>query len=297
MSRPKFLVLFCLAACIGLVAIPPGAGHETAPPRPIVGQAKVGEFACGPCAIYNTLVCGDPKLCAVAAELPGDDAFAKIRYLIDKYGLKPSEEYGGKKPRYDDKSGVTWHDLRHFVNDVLRDHQVPPVEGRYLDRDKGETPLEQLRRVHALLRESLAAGFPPILAVRSFYAKQEKDTFLWNGLCGHWVTVVDLPRSIPDREKGFRFGFADPGSGRVEYGYAYAEVVRDFTAAKGNAERWEWISGRPFLLLTAPALPLYTQKAPWHSRTIVTLNYAVYRASTRAQTPPTSPPDDGPVRR
>ena len=36
----------------------------------------------------------------------------------------------------------------------------------------------------------------------------------------------------------------------------------------------EWISDRPFLLVTAPSLRLGTQAQPWHLRTIIILNFA-----------------------
>jgi hypothetical protein len=93
------------------------------------------------------------------------------------------------------------------------------------------------------------------------------------------VTVVEVPASLPENEKGFRFGFADPYTGRVEYGYVHAEEARNFTAARGNAEVWEWVTDRPFPLVTAPSLRLKTQDAPWFARTLITLNHAVFRAT------------------
>ncbi len=78
-------------------------------------------------------------------------------------------------------------------------------------------------------------------------------------------------------EMGFRFGYADSATGRIDYGYAYVDEARDFIAAKGNAEKWEWLHDRPFLLVTAPSLRLRTQTVPWSARTIIILNYAIYR--------------------
>jgi hypothetical protein len=54
-------------------------------------------------------------------------------------------------------------------------------------------------------------------------------------------------------------------------------IILDFTAAKGNAEKWEWLTDRPFLCIVAPSLRLQTQTTPWSSRTVIILNYAIYR--------------------
>jgi hypothetical protein len=247
--------------------------------KPILAQAGVGDMACGPCALYNCMTWGDAKLQQIAERLPGDDAAAKVRGLIKEYGTRTSEAYGEPEARYTDKRGITWVDMQHFADDLLREQRVTGVAGGYLDREKDETPAAQARRVHRLLRNSLQAGFPPLIAFRSFVARQgAKDKeFLWNGLLGHWVTLVELPDRLAENEKGFRFGYVDPGSGKLEYGYVFAEEARNFTAAKGDMKKSAWIPDRPFLLVTAPSLRLKTQEAPWYARTTIILNYAVVR--------------------
>lgn len=245
----------------------------------VVAQKELGENACGPCAFYNGLVLGDASLAEVARRLPGADAPEKIRGLIGTYGRRPSEEYGGKKPRYTEDAGMSWRDLLGLANDVYADHGLPPARGSYLDRSKGEATVDHVLRIHGLLRRSLDAGFPPLVSFRSFEARRQGEEFLWHGLFGHWVTVVEVPSSLPQNEKGFRFGYADPYTGRVEYGYVHVDEARNFTSARGNAETWEWVSDRPFCLVTAPSLRLKTQDAPWFARTLITLNYAVFRST------------------
>ena len=88
--------------------------------------------------------------------------------------------------------------------------------------------------------------------------------------------MTAVPERIDDGEKGFRFTYADSFTGRLETGYAHVDEARNFTAAKGDEKRWEWLTDRPFLLVTAPTLRLSTQKQPWQLRTIITINYAVY---------------------
>jgi hypothetical protein len=248
------------------------------PEKPFVlTQAEVGENACGPCALINSLSRGDDQLKRLLERLPGKTSHDKLRQLIKDYGSKPSEEYKGKKPRYQEASGITWVDMRHFVSDLFADRDLGPIQGSYLDRDKKEPLADHLQRVHRLLARSLAAGFPPVLSIRSFYAKDQGKEFRWEGLHGHWVTLVEIPKELAENEKGFRFGYADSVTGKVEYGYVYYDEARSFAAAKGNAEKWEWLHDRPFLCITAPSLRLLTQTAPWSARTVIILNYAIYR--------------------
>lgn len=249
------------------------------PPRrgTVAAQAAIGENACGPCAVYNALQFGERDLAALAGRLPGKSAEEQIRGLIARHGGRPSEEYGDGRPRYSEKEGMGWADVLGLANDALKDGGFKPLEGGYLDRRQGEEPADHVRRVHRALKASLDAGQPPLVSFRSFMAKQNGAEFLWEGLFGHWVAVVEVQDSLAGHERGFRFGFADSWSGRVEHGYVHAEEARNFTAAKGNLKKWEWVTDRPFLLVTAPALRLKTQDAPWFARTFITLNYAVVR--------------------
>ena len=270
-----------LLAMLAIATFPVRAGAQEPQDKPaVLTQAEVGDNACGPCVLINSLARGDAKLKSLLDVIPGETRHDQVRHIIKKYGSKPSEEYKGKKPRYQETSGITWIDMRHIVNELFADYELDPVQGTYLDRGKKEPLAEHLKRVHRLLARSLKAGFPPLLSVRSFYAKdqgKEGKEFLWEGLHGHWVTVVDIQPDLADNEKGFRFGYADPSTGKIEYGYAYFDEARSFTAAKGNAEKWEWLTDRPFLCVVAPSLRLQTQTTPWSSRTVIILNYAIYR--------------------
>jgi len=287
MLRPAVVLLAIAAAW--LVA-PPTAGRPdaqaaraTAADKPIVEQSLAGENSCGPCALYHALAWGDARLAAVAKKLGREPADAVAR-LIELYGGKPSEAYGGKRARYEAASGITWIDLGRVVDDLLADHRLPAAAAGYLDRRRDEPPFAHARRVHALLRDSLRAGFPPLLSIRSFCARRDpekggrdEDAFEWQGLGGHWVAVVEVQAELAKDEEGFRIGFVDSESGKLLFGYAFAEEARNFTAARGDAEKWEWVTNRPFLLLAAPRPTMSVQDAPWHSRAIVTLNFAITR--------------------
>ena len=100
--------------------------------------------------------------------------------------------------------------------------------------------------------------------------------WMWDPLRGHFVTVLEIQKEIAKDENGFRFRFADSGTGKVETGYAFVSEARDFTAIKGDRRNWKWLNKRPFLLVNAPSLRLKTQEKEWFLRTVITLNHAVY---------------------
>ena len=120
---------------------------------------------------------------------------------------------------------------------------------------------------------------PVITSFRSFAPSwnEKKKEWEWEGLFQHFVAVVSVQETLAEGEKGFSFAYADSHTGRLEHGYANIDEARNFTAAKGNTERWVWRTDRPFLLVTAPSLRLKTQEQPWYVRTIITLNYGVFR--------------------
>jgi hypothetical protein len=133
-----------------------------------------------------------------------------------------------------------------------------------------DEPLEaHLRRIHGLLGGSIRRGVPVVTSIRSFAPRPPAagGEPVWTGLDGHYVTVTAVQERIDDGEKGFRFTYADSFTGKLETGYAWVDEARNFTAAKGDAKRWEWV--------TAPSMRLSTQKQPWHARTIIILNFAI----------------------
>jgi hypothetical protein len=244
--------------------------------KPVLTQTAIGERASGPCALVNCFRWGDAKLGALIDRVPGRTDHDRAHHIIKKYGGRPSEENGDGKLRYDEKMGSSWVDMCYLVNDLLRDHDLKAVQGNYLDRGKDEGLRRHLQRVHRLLAQSLDAGFPPIVSVRAFYAKDYGNEFKWDSLEVHWVTLVEIAPVLAANEMGFRFGYADSATGRIDYGYAYVDEARNFAAAKGNFAKGEWLDNRPFVVVTAPSLRLLTEAVPWSSRTTIILNHAIY---------------------
>jgi hypothetical protein len=268
------------ALLIGLLSVTAGIPRAAAEPGPVeppvVAQATLGENACGPCAVVNALLRAKAPYADALQSVAGATPLEKAGDLVRRFGQAPSEAYAGEMA-YDPNRGITWADLTACVNALLKERQAPPLAGDYLDRRRDEPLEDHLRRVHRLLAASLRKGVPVVTSVRSF-APQPKEggEHAWAGLNGHYVTITAVQERIDDGEKGFRFTYADSFTGRLETGYAHVDEARNFTAAKGDAKRWEWLTDRPFLLVTAPTLRLSTQMQPWHLRTIITLNYAIY---------------------
>jgi len=275
------------AAITALATIASAAGSRgtadparpPAPDRPIVQQDSIGANACGFCALYHSLAWGGSDLAAAAAKLGGATDADKVAQLIARYGAKPSEAYGGKRARYVASSGITWSDLGVATTELFEEAGLGATVAGYLDRAQDERHAAHARRVHRLLADSLAAGMPPLLSIRSFTVREVDGKKQWQGLMGHWVTVVDVQPELGDGEQGFRLGFVDSETGRRQWGYAFADDTRWFTAVKGDTEKWEWLSDSPFLALAAPKPDLATGDEPWSARTVVTLNYAIGRAA------------------
>jgi hypothetical protein len=240
----------------------------------IVNQKPL-EFGCGIASVLNALRFGKPANRRAAQALKGKTDAERMQELIDTYGANPSADFGnGTRFR---KDGIAGHDLRDLYNELRSDHGLVPLSGNYLDRQKDETPQQLAVRVHKLLLHSLREGEPPIIHLRSQAAQwnEVKKEFVWEGICGHILTVVAIPEH-PNPDGGFELGYVDSQSGAKGCLFAYAEV-RNFVAQKGNTERFEWLPDKPFLAVSSPALLLNTQKQAWQARTLIYLHYGIYK--------------------
>jgi len=100
---------------------------------PVVLQATLGENACGPCAVVNTLLRARAPYADVLRAVEGGTPLEKAGGLVRRFGQAPSEAYAGEMA-YVPKRGITWTDLTTCVNALLKERQAPPLEGIYLDR-------------------------------------------------------------------------------------------------------------------------------------------------------------------
>lgn len=290
---PLKLKTFLIAICIAVrlpVSVGKSAEETSGSQNVVISQIDIGNNACAPCAIYNSLANGSPECRAVCLKLVGDRPEDRIRNLISSYGLKPSESYSATRLRYTDENGMSADDQLLFFNEILSDSGLPNAAASYLDRKKDEPSSSHLRRVHSMFVESLDAGMPPIVEFRSFAArppglveKLRGGGHKWHGLAGHSVALVEIQPELRDDDSGFWCRYADSASGQVESAFVHVEQVRDFVATKQftvtdkGEEVWDWVSDYPYLLITAPTQLLNTQVEPGHVRTIITLRHAIVR--------------------
>lgn len=241
-----------------------------------INQHIYSRYACGPTSVLNTLLFGPGEFQSIFQNIPGATNKEKLTYIIEKYGMTPSEDY---------KEGIKWHpnsgmspvDLSYFMKDVLQ--KKSNLKGKFLERLKHETTKQHLKRVHNYIKNSLKKGIPIIVSLRSFSphrSSKNKGEIVWNGLGNHFVIVTGIPSSIKSYEKGFSFEYLDANGPKRATGYIYIEDIRNFTAIKGNTKQWKWLTDSAFLLVNVPSLDtLKVQDQDWYWRSIITLNYAI----------------------
>ncbi len=136
----------------------------------VIGQSRVGEAACGPCALANALAHGDPATRARSGSCPGGSrggargsAHRPLRHEAVR-NLRP------RRGRYSPDAGLTADG--HAVPGERRARRLgtAAARGEWLDAPGGEDERAHLRRVHGLLTASLARGLPPVVEMRAFSA-------------------------------------------------------------------------------------------------------------------------------
>lgn len=280
-TRRSFLG--ALAAAGAGAALARGKEEDAAPRETQVIAENPVIGACGPYALANALVSGDAACRRAFGALPGATQEQRTQALIGRFGGRQSETYGNR-PRFLKDAGIATDDLTFMTRDFLAASSLPQARADWLDAQPGET--SHARRVHGLFCASLARGFPPLLEIRAFAADSTARQPSWLNLYAHWLTLVGVdPSILPARASGFLCRFADSFTGRVILGFAGEELYRPFMATRGfavksdGAKDWHWLSGRPYLLLDLPDVPLTMQTRPWHERTIVACTYLIHRSA------------------
>ena len=217
----------------------------------VISQDKIGDCACGPCAIFNAFQYGDSALNHLAATLPGDAPADKVRALIHCYGGKPSV-IANRQPRYLANGGMWEDDLAPFINDCLAMDGDAPVHGDRLTPRGGETGAQCLRRVYDELNHSLSAGFPPVVNLQAYTLHKNFFHGYWKWLDGHFVTVIAVQKTLPSDASQFSMRVADFQSGRILQVFIYADQSQEAFLARAFPKRKE--AARP--LPKSPAITL-----------------------------------------
>jgi|GEM_PF-2640537 len=258
-----------------------------APRVAVHDQLVHSNMACGPTALV-TAIASEEGAGADAVRALGDGA---ITATVERYGSRPSAN-DASVARFKPASGVNPSDLLAWTNEWRADLGLDARTGVFLDRRAGETEREHAARVHRAFADALAGGAVPMVRVRCFapnwYAT--RSAYLWDGIASHWIAIVGVPRALEDGALGFPFAYADPAGGRLESGWAAAELEREFVAAKGDTEHWTWLADRPFLLVDAPRLDtLGRGGVAWFLRTTITLDHALLPPAVVADWPAEEP--------
>ena len=161
-SRRAFVALLGAGAAGMLGRRADAAVGGEAPEAGVIGQSRVGEAACGPCALANALNHGDPATRRAFRELSNGSPESGVETLIARYGTKPSETYGPRRGRFSPEAGLTADDMPYLANDVLAAGKLPGVRGDYLNlvrrRGGARPPAPDSRSADGLARAGAAAG-------------------------------------------------------------------------------------------------------------------------------------------
>jgi hypothetical protein len=247
----------------------------------VLAQENIGDYACGPCAIFNAFQFGNAPLNTLASALPGDSPAEKVRSLIALYGGKPSAR-SRNQPRYMAEAGMWEDDMAPFINDWLANtSHAAPVTGERVTIQPKETPAEHLRRVYGELSHSLAAGFPPIVNLQSYVAHKNFFHHYWKWMDGHFVTVVAVQSSLPADASKFSMWVADSQTGRVLQVFVDGGADQSSLASRRSAGRSgkESSTGNdPYLRIQSPRLEdILEGNTAQSSRTICVLQYVAHR--------------------
>lgn len=274
--------LAILAGLAGVTA-PGGSSAEVAIPvdtGAIIDQQLFSdqEAACGPAALANSLRFGTRPMVTAWEGFVGSDDATRLRFLIDRwFRNRPSAAFPGKKRLSFD--GVLEEDLADACREVFADHGIPAPVAGYLDRLAGEKSPAFLARVHGAISDSLADGMPPILSLKTYIARRLKrmdDELAWELAAHHWVVITRVSPEPRPTDLGFGFDLIDPDGGKPSNAYIHTETRLDFQALKGTEARGQWLTGRPYLLVQAPAvLTLRPREADWPDRIIVVANFLI----------------------
>jgi hypothetical protein len=234
---------------------------------------------CAPATALNLLRFGGNAYAPALKSLVGSTDGVKMRFIVDRYfRLRPSSIDPGRM-RWG-VHGIDCRDLAMGLNELLAEHKLDPLAATYLDRESEEKEREHLARVIDLIRDSLEAGTPPMLNLRTFLVKKREengDEPEWESGVSHYVLVTAI-RGEPS-DTGGELEVIDPWQGRRTVVYLHREANgRSFQAIKGSEAAGEWLDGRPFLQVLAPGVPtMRPANLEWHERCLVIANHLIGR--------------------
>lgn len=234
---------------------------------------------CAPATVLNLLRFGGEEFAPAHRALIGSSDAVRMRYLVDRYFRHRKSSLDPTRPRWG-AHGVESEDLVEGNNELLAEHGIAPLKGCYLDRGANESESGHLLRVRGLIKDSVEAGVPPILSLRSFLVKRREENGgepRWETGVSHFVLVVRVGDGAS--ETGFELEVIDPWGGRRTALFVHREGNgQAFRALRGNEDSGEWLDGKPFLQVVAPGVPtLRPGHLDWSDRYLVVANHLTGR--------------------
>jgi hypothetical protein len=181
------------------------APHAAAGP---VDQLAVAGNACGPAAVLTSMRCGGDPWRRIVGKIPGDSDRSKLLYVIKAYGLQPSTRLKNRK-RWSPQ-GINLEDLAAIARELAAAGPAPAPRARPLGPHPGTPSRREVRQAHDAIRDSLKAGFPPVLNLRRLVRRDGR----WQDLEGHFVSVMMVPDKLPRAATSFAVTYFDPWGGR-----------------------------------------------------------------------------------
>lgn len=274
------LRLAVLAFALHTLSVVTGIRAGESSPRPADQRDyRDSPNGCAPATVLNLLRFGGGDFGPVLDGLIGADDGVKMRFLVDRYFRhRPSTTQPARK-RWG-AHGVACEDLAAGVNELLAEHELPPLSAVYLDRKEDEAETDHLARVTRLVSRSLSAGTPPIVNLRSFVVKRNPENGgepQWETGVSHFLLVTSI-RGTPS-SMGCELEVIDPWKGLRTAIYLHREANgRDFLVLKGDFQTGAWKDGQPFLQVLAPEVPtVRPANVGWADRYLLVANHLIGR--------------------
>jgi len=151
------------------------------PNAKVINQIPIQKNGCGPASLINAYRSASPKWSKATEKIIGNTDKEQFDFMVKYYG----KIFSRPKLKH----------TTHFIN----------AQSGY------ELLLED---THKHLKKSLKAGFPAILSLKRFAQRGSR----WRQVHGHFVTLYQIPSSIPYGAKSFEIKYIDPWGGSIKTG-------------------------------------------------------------------------------
>ncbi|NNJ43087.1 MAG: hypothetical protein HKP15_07050 [Akkermansiaceae bacterium] len=208
----------CLLSAQDLLQAPNG---DASP----INQRRAYGNACGPASLLNAFQYGNEKWQKVFHAVPGNNSRTRIRYVVGTWGNRPSNHLKGHN-RWNAKQGVNLLDLTDMANEMRTSHFLPKIKHEVLVAQSRESHTAHLRRSHARLAKSLRRGLPPIISIRRYAYRFNKEVGQksWWPIRAHFVVITEIPKKIARDATSFKIRYIDPYGGFTRAGTIHTDT-------------------------------------------------------------------------